>query len=64
MAVFLYIKAIIFALLSQLGFSTVITNVLTNASLVAIAAGLAIALPPTLLLAFIIIAVFILSQTH
>jgi hypothetical protein len=64
MSVFLYIKAIIFALLSQLGFSTVITNVLTNASLVAIAAGLAIALPPTLLLAFIIIAVFILSQTH
>jgi hypothetical protein len=64
MSVFLYIKAIIFALLSQLGFSTVITNMLTNVSLVAIAAGLAIALPPTLLLAFIIIAVFILSQTH
>ena len=64
MSVFLYIKAIIFALLSQLGFSTVITNMLTNVSLVAIAAGLAIVLPPTVLLALIIIAVFVLWQTH
>jgi hypothetical protein len=64
MQVFLYIKATIFALLSQLGFSIVVANTLTNVSLVVIAAGLAIALPPALLVALIIIAVFILSQTH
>jgi hypothetical protein len=64
MQVFLYIKATVFALLSQLGFSTVVTSTLTNVSLVVIAAGLAIALPPALLVALIIIAVFILSQTH
>ena len=46
MSVFFYIRSLIFALLSQLGLPPVITNTLANVSLVAIAAGVAIALPP------------------
>ncbi len=64
MSAFLYLKAIVFGLLSQLGLSTAITSVLTNISLVAIAAGLVIALPHAVLLALVIVVLLIFSQSH